>query len=88
MRQIWKFPVDFGKFTIKSPPICKYLDVQIQKDKPYLWVMVDINGDFEEYNFVVYGTGHSIPDAISIQKHIGTFQMGDGNLIWHLFTDN
>lgn len=85
---IWKFHVDAtDKFSVKMPPHAKVLSVQTQFGNPFMWVMVDPRYEStEERFFEVFGTGHDIPVDIGVEReYIGTFQLMQGTLIFHLF---
>ena len=85
MRQIWKFPVQPGEFTLEMPVAIEYLGVQMQNGNPYMWVIVDTACSVSKYKFVTYGTGHDIPNNVDLEEYIGTFQMLKSALVWHLF---
>lgn len=90
MQTIWKFPlINGGRNVIKMPPWTKILCVQVQRYTPCLWGLVtkddDINYSDEERTFVIYGTGHD-HDIIG-GTYIGTFQLNDGELVFHVFEE-
>jgi hypothetical protein len=71
-------------FYIYLPKRHEVLAVQMQHGKPYMWVEVDETTEKEKCRFHIIGTGNPYED----EKHylyIGTFQMYDGELVWHLF---
>ena len=65
------------------PKGAKILDVQIQKDTCCLWALCDENATREKRVFAIYGTGNPIPDDPG--TYISTFQMYNGNLVFHVF---
>lgn len=85
---VLKYPVEIGTpFNHRMPAGAQLLDVQIQGDQgPQLWALVDgMVEDVESRSFIVVGTG---PEHHPIHDHyefVGTFQMLDGKLVWHLF---
>lgn len=82
-------PID-EEFSLQLPEGADILDVQVQNDTPYIWAMVDTEKPGEQRHFRVIGTGNPIkPFEVHKYrrgyKHIGTFQMANGQLVWHLF---
>ena len=81
MKEIWKYiirPVDH----ISMPEDAEILCVQMQGDKPCIWVLLDPTKEKRTRLIRSYGTGHPIPEDPG--RYIGTFQMKDG-LIFHTF---
>ena len=84
-KSIWKFPVDaVDLFGVEMPEGAEILSVQVQRGTPCVWAMVDPGRKKETRNFVVYGTGHPVSNS-GAKKFIGTFQLGGGDLVFHLF---
>lgn len=84
MKKVFKYPVEVSdKFSLLLPMEARILAVQMQRDKPCLWALVDPNAPVETRNFRVAGTGNPIEEENL--EYIGTFQMAGGNLVWHLF---
>lgn len=84
-KQVWKFLIK-GSHSIKLPIGSEILTVQNQNEDAFIWVLVDPNKETEERFFEVYGTGHSINYDMGVErKYIGTFQIGNGALVFHLF---
>ena len=88
MLTIYKYPVLYmeNHFTLELPKNAKILTVQTQKGNPQLWAMVDSETEKETRHFRLAGTGHPLgEDYLRIINYIGTFQMGNGELVFHLF---
>jgi len=84
MKTIWKYDINpYSK--LKIPKGAEILSVQCQKDKSCIWVLVDPSNEKELRVFRGYGTGHELPDNPG--KFIGTFQLFDGDLVFHLFEE-
>lgn len=84
MRSIYKFSVPIkDDFTLELPKGAKPLAVQVQHGKPMLWVMVDPDEPTETRSFRLAGTGHPLADGVDY-RHVGTFQMEWGALVFHL----
>jgi hypothetical protein len=87
MTTIWKFPVNPGRFNLSLPKFAVVLSVQTQKGQPMMWVLCNDHPDAtkEERDFVALGTGHDAEIVRQNMRFIGTFQLDDGDLIFHLF---
>lgn len=84
--QIWKYTLGPGHNKIDMPKGGRVLSVQVQHGEPRIWVMVDPAAPIENREFSVYGTDHPIPDDQGyLKEFIGTIQMMEGNLIFHVF---
>lgn len=71
------------------PEGAKILAVEAQYEKPCMWALVDPNQETETRHFEVFGTGHPIHyDSRNIRKYIGTYQLNNGGLIFHVFERN
>lgn len=82
---IWKYDVHPGPFELQLPRGARVLDVQMQGNKPVMWVLLDKDDPKVERAFFTLGTGHTIEGArYDDLRHRGTFQMPDG-LVFHLF---
>ena len=87
MRTIWKFELEtIDRQTVDLPKCAEILTVQTQRERPCLWAMVNPGADKEPRKFEIYGTGHIVPyDLVEDRKYIGTFQLQEGDLVFHLF---
>lgn len=87
-RQIFKYPLTLSDWQELTLPIgAEILSIQVQNELPYLWVLVDPNEvNFETRQIEVYGTGHIIGYDMGVErKHLSTFQMYGGDLVFHAF---
>ena len=84
MITIWKYEIPIeDNFSIEMPFNCKILSFQVQKDNPMIWCQVDTNRPLTKRVFRLCGTGHELEN--SHWKFIGTIQIHNGDLIFHLF---
>lgn len=83
-KQVWKFDVQPGEFIVEMPRGAHVLTVQVQHEAPRMWALVDPGEPTEKRRFVVVGTGHTVVNAEWV-KYVGTFQVRDGTLVFHLF---
>lgn len=81
---IWKFSVPIqDRFAIDMPVNARVLSVQVQHGQPQMWVLGDPYAPKESRSFIMYGTGHDMPNDPG--EFVGTFQVHGGNLVFHLF---
>lgn len=87
MSVIWKFPVPVeGEFSIEMPSFAHVLCVQTQKGEPHLWAHVDPSRATEQRRFRIFGTGQPITEEAGYGlSYIGTFQMENSDLVFHLY---
>jgi hypothetical protein len=67
------------------PGEVRVLSVDVQGGTPCLWALVEPEQAVKVHEFRLIGTGHPIYiDPINM-RFIGTFQLHDGRIIFHLF---
>lgn len=79
---IYKYPLEQSTTTLSLPVGAKVLDVQLQDRRLHLWACVDLAGAHVDRRFLVFGTGHGVPDGL---QYIATVQ--DGPYVWHVFEE-
>lgn len=85
MRAIHKFPLkvtDYQKIQLNKE--AELLSVQVQKNIPCLWALVEPNNPTTEITIRIIGTGHPIEEDEKL-SFINTIQLLDGTLIFHVF---
>lgn len=83
-KSVWKFPLNIeDAVTIRMPKCSMVLDVQLQNGIPCLWALCATDSPLEDRTFFLYGTGHPIEEEDI--SYVGTFQIHDGALVFHLF---
>jgi len=88
MKTTWKFPLGIeDRQTVKMPKGAYVLpSAQTQFDRLTVWAIVDDKAPMEDREFRIAGTGHPLDDLNPADwKFLGTVQMMDGGLIWHVF---
>ena len=86
MHTIYKYEIPMaGEFTIQMPEGAQVLDIQVQREAPMMWVLVDPEKPIKHRHFRMYGTGHPISDDIAVLYHHGSFQLQNGNFLGHVF---
>lgn len=84
MQAIWKFPFEVRDvMRIDMPEGAKILSVQVQKDQPCMWALVDTSAPLKTQKFAIRGTGNPIEGWLG--TFVGTFQLFDGDRVFHLF---
>jgi len=87
-KTIWKFPLRVDDIIdVDMPTGARILAVQTQQETPCIWALVDPSAPKERRRFRVFGTGHRIAQEDSL-TYVGTFQVGDGALVFHVFEEN
>ena len=85
MLTVYKYNIPIEDyFELDLPINSKILCFQIQNEKPTLWVLVNPYNTLYRHKFRLFGTGHPISEDYNL-SYIGTCQMMEGALIWHLF---
>lgn len=92
MRTIHKYelkPLNISNLVdpVMIPKGAKYLYVESQHNKIFLWAEIDTESEPVEHMFAVFGTGYDIPvDTVVKRTHIGSLMMYDGNLVMHVYS--
>lgn len=84
MKTVWKYPITPNVSDVQMPKGAKVLTVQMQNGQPCMWVLVDPDEKKETRTFMLIGTGHKVSPGVDL-KYIGTFQLEEGRLVFHLF---
>lgn len=83
--RILKYTINPGVNEFSFPVGHKILGVQAQFNSPKMWVLIDPDErDSVVRNYVFFPTGQLI-ENYGLVEFIGTFQLNDGNLVYHLF---
>lgn len=82
--QIWKFPFEVtDKVFLAMPAEARVLTVQVQNGMPCLWALVEPRNTPDGLTeFRIVGTGHEFDGK---GEYIGTFQLREGALVFHVF---
>lgn len=84
METIWKFELETeDEQTLSVPFDAKTLDVQVQKGKPCLWARVRSDLPKRDVTILTRGTGH--PMTGDEGDYLGTYQLDDRALVFHVF---
>lgn len=87
MKTIYKYellPAGSNAISIEMAEGAEILCAQSQFAGAFLWALVDPVRPLVKRYFHVFGTGHRIDEALSLQ-YIGTFQLEGGVLVFHVF---
>lgn len=87
MKTIWKYPLKMIDVQeIEMPEGARILCVQVQHGIPCLWAQVESDHKNEKRKIAIAGSGYPAPEPRD--DYVGTFQIHDGNLIFHVFAQN
>jgi hypothetical protein len=85
VRAVYKFPfVIDDHIEIEMQQGAEFLAVQAQREQACIWALVDPDAPKTTYRFRLVGTGHPLEVEPRL-KYLGTFQLADGGLVFHLF---
>lgn len=90
MKQVLKFKLLTSRTCYAPMPVnAEILHVHAQGKDICLWALCDTKVQNEARKFHVLGTGHDY-DQYNSEKHkyVGTVQMHDGALVWHVFEEH
>lgn len=83
-KRVWKYPLPIDdEVSVEMPEGACPLTVQVQGGRPTLWALVDPDAVPTTRRFRIAGTGH--PIGADVGAHVGTFQLADGGLVFHVF---
>ncbi|MBA7688460.1 hypothetical protein ES703_96941 [subsurface metagenome] len=90
MKRIFKYGIPpTNHFELVLPLNAEILTFQSQKEGFYIWAIIEEGLNVEKRYFRLAGTGHDLTeDFPKIKKYIGTAQIADGGLVFHLFELN
>lgn len=81
--KIFKYKLELADEQLVSlPKGAELLTVQVQNNQPCLWALVDEKATLKTNTVLIYGTGHQVDKR---GKYLGTFQLGNGSLVFHVF---
>lgn len=82
---IWKWTLQVaGTQQVLMPRAAKLLSVQMQGEMPQLWALIDPAEPRESRTIRIIGTGYPIDGDPG--DYVGTFQMSNGALVFHVFS--
>lgn len=94
MRVVYKYALPAGPVQdIEMPAGAIVLTVQSQRDEPFIWAEVDPDAPKFFRRFRTYPTGSPMDEGSPMQDwkkypyYVGTFQLNDGALVFHVYTD-
>jgi hypothetical protein len=83
-KTIWKYKLTpDGLITIEMPKGAQVLSVKPQGDDVCLWALVDPSAEVKDRKFMIFGTGHDVPNIDLC--FIDTFMLFEGGLVFHVF---
>ena len=84
MKTVYKYTIPIeDQFELELPIAAQVFTVQTQNGHPHIWALVDPDAPKEPRLFRLAGTGHPMHNRNL--TYIGSFQMKEGALVFHLF---
>jgi hypothetical protein len=84
---IWKYPLAVtAEQQIDLPLGAQVLHVAVQHQMVCLWAQVRPDAQKQARTIRIFGTGHDLPDDPG--RHIGSFMLYDGTLVFHAYEAN
>ena len=84
---IWKYVIKCKDAqSVELPKGAKILTLQMQYGLVCIWAEVDPDATLEDVVLLTVGTSHSLP--LSRGKYIGTYQLEQGALVFHVYEAN
>lgn len=86
-KSVWKFPIAVEDVQCLMTPLgAKILCVQTQNGMPCLWAEVDTEAPVNDMRTIVtVGTGHVMEFKAFEGVYIGTYQLQNGALVFHVY---
>lgn len=84
--RVYKYPLPLGDWvSVYMPEGAEPLCVQVQHGQPCLWARATIGAPPIVHHFRIAGTGHDL--GSNVGKHVGSFQLEGGALVFHVFAE-
>lgn len=84
--RVYKFELPVEDWVTIYPPLgAESLSVQTQNGKLFLWMRCNPAAAPWPRHIRIAGTGHDL--ASNVGRHIGSVQMHDGALVFHVFEE-
>lgn len=95
MKRIYKYKLETTDLqTFRIPKLSgatnfkeQLLNINTQNDYPCMWCLVDVEGELQDINIRIIGTGNPMPEYITKDNYIGTYQLCGGSFVGHVFTE-
>lgn len=87
IERIYKYPLGrLGDWiTLWIPEGAEPLCVQVQNGEPCMWAKVELGRPPVVHHFRIAGTGHDL--GSNVGRHIDSFQLDGGSLVFHVFAE-
>ena len=88
MQTIHKYPLSIiGVQDVEMPETSEILSAQNQNGQLCVWARVETDSPIIKRRFRIFGTGHPYPVVDILNKYVGSVQMANGALVWHVYVD-
>jgi hypothetical protein len=82
---IWKYTIQGPRVTLEMPQGAKIVSLQVQDNQPQIWALVDPS------EWKISRTFRALPTGVEFNAagltYVGTFQINDGTLVFHIFEE-
>lgn len=86
MRTIHKYSLELTDFQyVQIPEGYAILSVEMQRDKPILYAIVESTAKLTTVGVVIKGTGHLFEEDVGVVDFINTINVHEGRLMFHVF---
>lgn len=86
MKTIYKYTLIFAdEQEVQIPEGAEFLNLQLQRGNVVMWFLVDPENEKVTKKVATYGTGHPLRSEIHLSKYLGSYQLCDGDLVFHVF---
>jgi len=91
MKKVYKYTIlRTSQSTVEDhlllPRGAQILSVAEQRDEIVLYAVTDnLQTEYENYRIHIAGTGHPLPDDIDTARFLGTVNLMEGSLMFHVY---
>lgn len=87
MKAIYKYSLQIiDEQTISMPKDAKILTIETLYNQPMLWANVDCAKEYEPVTIITLPTGSTLVEYEDMSlEYIGSYQLGGGNFVGHVF---
>ncbi len=69
--------------ALETDHVEQWLSVDVQRDQPVVWAVVDTDKPLQSHTLYIRGTGH--PMTGHEGRFLGTILLDNGSLVFHVF---
>ena len=85
-QRVYKYGLTLGDWiSVWMPEGAEPLSIQVQSGDVFLWARITIGSPPVMHHFRIAGTGHDLGGNVG--RHIDSFQINGGELVFHVFAE-